>query len=61
MINKEKQNISDMLSINYREKSEQVLIETHLKGFERGLQNGVELYLQVAEEKMIDQIEKMYD
>ncbi|NDH09812.1 MAG: hypothetical protein EBY16_09445 [Gammaproteobacteria bacterium] len=61
MINKEKQNISDMLSINYREKDEQVLIETHIKGFERGLQNGVELYLQVAEEKVIDQIEKMYD
>jgi len=61
MIKQEKKNINSMLRVNYREKKEQAFIDAHLQGFDRGLQNCIELYLQVEEEKVIQKIEKMYD
>ncbi len=61
MITQEKSNIAGMLTHNYSGQDGQPLIEAHLRGFDRGLQNCVELYLQVAEEKVIEKLEKMYD
>ena len=61
MITQEKKNITSILSLNCRGQDEQILIEAHLQGFDRGLQNCVELYLQVAEERVIEKLEKMYD
>jgi hypothetical protein len=59
MIQLEKNIIRNMLERNYKTE-EKSCVDSHIDGFERGLQNAVELYLQVAEERVIEKIESMY-
>lgn len=58
MIRLEKNIIRNMLDKNYGPE-EKGCIDSHIDGFERGIQNAVELYLQVAEEKVIEKIDSM--